>query len=64
MYSGLFSEIFDTIPNVHPIMYLLSLVPGLVVATFSYYIGSKNIRLRTLFGIKYNEEKEKIKNNY
>lgn len=64
MYSGLFSEIFGTIPNVHPIMYLLSLLPGLVVATFSYYIGSKNIRLRTLFGIKYNEEKEKIKNNY
>lgn len=64
MYSGLFSGIFDGIPNVHPAMYLLSLLPGLIVATIAYFIGSKNLRLRTFFGIKYNEEKEKIKNNY
>ena len=64
MYSGLFSDIFDGIPNVHPFVYLLSLIPGIVVATFAYYIGAKNMRLRTIFGIKYNEEKEKIKNNY
>ena len=64
MYSGLFSGIFGGSSNVHPVMYLLSLLPGLIVATFAYYIGSKNFRLRTIFGIKYNEEKEKIKNNY
>lgn len=64
MYSGLFSKIFDGIPNVASFMYLISLLPGLIVAGSAYYLGSKNYRLRTLFGIKYNEEKERIKNNY
>lgn len=64
MYSGLFSEIFSGIPSVHSFWYLVSLLPGLIVASLAYYIGSKNFRIRTLFGIKYNQEKEKIKNNY
>ncbi len=64
MYSGLFSEIFGGIPNVSSAWYLVSLLPGIIVASLSYYMGSKNFRIRTIFGIKYNEEKEKIKNNY
>ncbi len=64
MYSGLFSKIFDGIPNVSSFMYLVSLLPGLIVATGAYYLGSKNFRIRTVLGIKYSEEKEKIKNNY
>lgn len=64
MYSGLFSKVFDGIPNVSSVMYLLSLLPGLTVAAGAYYLGSKNYRIRRIFGIKYNEEKEKIKNNY
>lgn len=64
MYSGLFSEIFDGIPNVAPVWYLISLLPGLLTASLAYYMGSKNFRIRTIFGIRYDEEKEKIKNNY
>ncbi len=64
MYSGLFTTIFGSIPEIQPIFYLLSIIPGLVVAMVAYLFGSKNYRIRTLFGIKYNEEKEKIKNNY
>ncbi|MBE6649854.1 MAG: hypothetical protein E7613_00940 [Ruminococcaceae bacterium] len=64
MYSGLFASIFGGIPSVSPFLYLASLIPGLVVGSLAYIFGSKNFRLRTVFGIKYNEEKEKIKNNY
>lgn len=64
MYSGLFASIFDGIPSVSPLLYLASLIPGLAVGSVAYIMGSKNFRLRTVFGIKYNEEKEKIKNNY
>lgn len=64
MYSGLFSQIFDGIPNTPISLYLLSLLPGILVSSLAYYLGSKHFRVRTIFGIKYNEEKEKIKNNY
>ena len=64
MYSGLFADVFDGIPNTPSYMYLLSLLPGIIVASLAYYMGSKNFRLRSLIGIKFNEEKEKIKNNY
>jgi hypothetical protein len=64
MYSGLFADVFDGIPNTPSYMYLLSVLPGVIVASLAYYMGSKNFRLRSLIGIKFNEEKEKIKNNY
>ncbi|MBE6700781.1 MAG: hypothetical protein E7582_02690 [Ruminococcaceae bacterium] len=64
MYSGLFTSIFGSIPDVLPFFYLFSLIPGILVGTLAYFFGSKSFRLRTIFGIKYNEEKEKIKNNY
>lgn len=64
MYSGLFATIFGNVADVSAFLYLLSLLPGIVVGTVAYYWGHKSFRLRTVFGIKYNEEKEKIKNNY
>ena len=64
MYSGIFSTIFASVSDVSAFWYLLSLLPGLIVGTIAYAWGYKSFRLRTLFGIKYNEEKEKIKNNY
>ncbi len=64
MYSGLFSQVFDGIPNTPSFMYLVSLLPGILVSALAYYLGSKHFRIRTLVGIKYSEEKEKIKNNY
>lgn len=64
MYSGFFASIFGSVADVSAFFYLLSLLPGLIVAVLAYNWGSKSFRLRTLFGIKYNEEKEKIKNNY
>lgn len=64
MYSGLFSALFGEVSKVSEYWYLLSLLPGLVVAGVAYYMGTRNFRLRTVFGISYNEEKEKIKNNY
>lgn len=64
MYSGLLATFFGHVADVPAFVYLLSLIPGLVVGTTAYVLGTKNFRIRTLFGIKYNEEKEKIKNNY
>ena len=64
MYSGLLSGIFGGIPNVAPLWYLISLFPGLITASVAYYMGSKSFRIRKIFGISYDEEKEKIKNNY
>ena len=63
MYSGLFASIFGGIPSVSPFLYLASLIPGLVVGSLAYIFGSKNFRLRTVFGIKYNEESY-INKNY
>ena len=64
MYSGFFASVFKSIPTVSPFLYLASLLPGLLVGGFAYILGSENFRIRSLIGIKYNEEKEKIKNNY
>ncbi len=64
MYSGLFTTTFGSIPQVPAYMYLISLVPGLLVGGIAFILGNNSFRLRTLLGIKYNEEKEKIKNNY
>lgn len=64
MYSGVFTQIFEETTKVSALIYLASLIPGLAVGGFAYRFGTKNFRLRTIFGIKYNEEKEKIKNNY
>lgn len=64
MYSGAFASIFGSIPNVSALLYLLSIVPGILVGGIAYNFGLKSFRLRTIFGIKYSEEKEKIKNNY
>ncbi len=64
MYSGLFSTLFDGVANTSAFLYLLSVLPGVIVGAGAYIFGTKNYRLRSIFGIKYNEEKEKIKNNY
>lgn len=64
MYSGFFAYAFESVPDVSPFLYLASLLPGLIVGGCAYILGSKHFRIRTLLGIKYNEEKEKIKNNY
>ena len=64
MYSGIFATVFGNVADVSAFFYLLSLLPGLIVGALAYAWGYRGFRLRTLFGIKYNEEKEKIKNNY
>ncbi len=64
MYSGLFSSLFDGVANTPAFLYLVSLLPGLAVGSLAYFFGTKSYRIRSLLGIKYNEEKEKIKNNY
>ena len=64
MYSGLFVTLNGSAANIHPVWFLLSIIPALLVGTIAYTFGFKSFRLRTLFGIKYDVEKEKIKQNY
>ena len=62
MYSGLFISLNNGAFDVSPWWYLLSILPGIAVGAFAYAFGFKSFRLRTLIGIKFDEEKEKIKN--
>ncbi len=64
MYTGFFDTLKDNVSSIPAYWYLLSLIPALIVGTLAYALGYKSFRLRTLIGIKYDEEKEKIKNNY
>ncbi len=64
MYSGIFVTLNGSAANIHPVWFLLSIIPALFVGTLAYLFGFKSYRLRTLFGIKYDVEKEKIKQNY
>lgn len=64
MYSGLFIAINNHGFDISPWWFLASVVPSIVVGTVAYGFGFKAFRIRTLFGIKFDEEKEKIKNNY
>ena len=64
MYTGLFAIINNSLSGVSPLWFLLSIIPAVLVGGFAYNLGFKSFRIRTLFGIKYDENKEKIKNNY
>ena len=64
MYSGLFITINGDASTISPWWFLLSIIPAIIVGGIAYNFGFRAYRLRTLFGIKYDEEKEKVKNNY
>ena len=64
MYSGLFAIINKGLNDISPFWFLLSILPVIIVGGTAYYFGFSSFRLRTAFGIKYDEEKEKRKNNY
>ena len=64
MYSGLFVVLNKAASDISPFWFLLSILPGLIVGALAYAFGFKSFRLRTLFGFKFDEEKEKIKQNY
>lgn len=64
MYSGLFVELNKGASGISPWWFLISVIPAIVIGGIAYLLGYNCFRVRTLFGIKYDEEKEKIKNNY
>ena len=64
MYSGIFASFSESLTDISPWLFLASVIPGIVVGGVAYMFGYKSYRLRTLFGIEYDEEKEKIKKNY
>ena len=64
MYSGLFSAFASSMTSISPWLILLSIAPAIVVGGVAYMFGFKSYRLRTLFGIEYDVEKEKVKKNY
>lgn len=64
MFSGLFITLNGDASTISPWWFLSSIIPALIVGGVAYNFGFKSYRLRTLFGIKYDEEKEKVKNNY
>lgn len=64
MYSGLFITFNGDASTISPLWFLMSIAPAIIVGGVAYSFGFRAYRLRTLFGIKYDEEKEKVKNNY
>ncbi len=64
MYSALFVVLNKGAADISPFWYLLSIIPAILVGGTAYRFGYHSYRLRTLFGIKYDAEKEKIKRNY
>ncbi len=64
MYSGIFVVLSKSAADISPFLFLLSILPAILVGGAAYMFGFKSFRLRTLFGIKFDEEKEKIKRNY
>ena len=64
MYSGIFALFVTSLKDISPWLFLLSIIPAIAVGGVAYMFGFKSYRLRTLFGIEYDVEKEKVKKNY
>lgn len=64
MYTGLFQYFTPDNTDIDTLLILFSTLPAILVGTVAYRNGKKNFRIRSLFGIRFDEEKEKRKKNY